>query len=46
MPTGFDLPLWIPHASVLLGMGLGVLAYLAVLVLGPIVPAARDADHP
>ncbi|MCF3934496.1 TRAP transporter small permease [Acuticoccus sp. M5D2P5] len=36
MPTGFNMPLWIPHASILLGMGLGVVAYALVIVFGPI----------
>jgi C4-dicarboxylate transporter DctQ subunit len=40
MPTGFALPLWIPHASITLGMGLGVIAYLVVIVRGPV------EDHP
>ena len=36
MPTGFDLPLWIPHASVVLGMGLGIVSYVIVLTRGQV----------
>lgn len=34
MPTGFPLPLWIPHASVGLGMALGIVSYAIVLARG------------
>jgi TRAP-type C4-dicarboxylate transport system permease small subunit len=42
MPTGFGLPLWIPHASVALGMALGLLSYAIVLARGQIAPASAD----
>ena len=44
MPTGFKLPLWIPHASVALGMILGCIAYLVVILVGPYEPASPDHD--
>lgn len=45
MPTGFDMPLWIAHATILAGMVLGVIAYAAVLLVGPIEPTP-NADDP
>ncbi|WP_157961766.1 TRAP transporter small permease [Acuticoccus kandeliae] len=44
MPTGFAMPLWIPHASILVGMILGVIAYALVIVFGPIRIEVDEAD--
>ena len=36
MPTGFPMPLWIAHSVVMIGMGLGALAFLVVAIQGPL----------
>ena len=46
MPTGFDLPLWIPHASVALGMALGVVSYAIVAVQGRLPTIEHAAPAP
>lgn len=42
MPTGFPMPLWIPHATILVGMVLATFAFLIVAIRGPL----RDGDAP
>ncbi|TVQ38227.1 MAG: TRAP transporter small permease [Geminicoccaceae bacterium] len=36
MPTGFPMPLWIAHSTVMIGMALATFAFLVVAIRGPL----------